>query len=226
MKRKLIAAVAALFVLLLAGCGAQTDPPSSEGVESTASTHTPPTSTPVESESSSFSAGSETPGESSPAKTESPTESQTPTVSQQTPESTKPPKPVETIPPATESTPPVSSEPPQETQPPVTTEEPKPKTAYDFPFDMDAIKADCIAIGEGMGLQRDTSLTPDNATWWNPVTASQTSQGDSLKQGLRRYIESHTIENLAPYGMDAITYFNIYYESRGDGVYSIYFLFA
>ena len=39
------------------------------------------------------------------------------------------------------------------------------KTAYDFEFDMEAIKADCISIGQSMGLRLDTSLTPSNASW-------------------------------------------------------------
>jgi len=105
-------------------------------------------------------------------------------------------------------------------------EETKPKSAYDFEFDMEAIKADCIDIGKGMGLHLDTSLTPSNATWWNPVTASQSNQGTKLKQDLESYIKFHTVENLGSYGIDEITDFNIYYEARGNGVYSVYFLFA
>ena len=93
-------------------------------------------------------------------------------------------------------------------------------------FDMEAIKADCIDIGKGMGLHLDTSLTPSNATWWNPVTASQSNQGTKLKQDLESYIKFHTVENLGSYGIDEITDFNIYYEARGNGVYSVYFLFA
>lgn len=62
---------------------------------------------------------------------------------------------------------------------------------------MEAIKADCIDIGKGMGLHLDTSLTPSNATWWNPVTASQSNQGTKLKQDLESYIKFHTVENSA-----------------------------
>lgn len=91
---------------------------------------------------------------------------------------------------------------------------------------MEAIKADCIDIGKGMGLHLDTSLTPSNATWWNPVTASQSNQGTKLKQDLESYIKFHTVENLGSYGIDEITDFNIYYKARGNGVYSVYFLFA
>lgn len=132
-----------------------------------------------------------------------------------------------------EETPPAPTEKPQETQPPTEApqptaapEETKPKTAYDYEFDIEAIKADCIGIGQGMGLTLDSSLTPDNAAWWNPVTASQSNQGEALKQSLVSYITFHTAENLGAYGMDEITSFNICCEARGNGEYLIYFLFA
>jgi hypothetical protein len=111
-------------------------------------------------------------------------------------------------------------------QPTVAPEETKPKTAYDYAFDIEAIKADCIGIGQSMGLSLDSSLTPDNAAWWNPVTAFQSNQGEALKQSLVSYITFHTAANLGSYGMDEITDFNIYCEARGNGEYSIYFLFA
>ena len=122
--------------------------------------------------------------------------------------------------PTTETPPPA---PPQPTAAP---EEAKPKTAYDYEFDIAAIKADCIGIGQSMGLSLDSSLTPDNAAWWNPVTASQSCQGEALKQSLESYITFHTATNLGSYGMDEITDFNIYCEARGNGEYLIYFLFA
>ena len=143
--------------------------------------------------------------------------------------------------PAAETTPAPTEQPqtaqqqPQEVQPQVETlpaqptaapEETKPKTAYDYAFDIEAIKADCIGIGQSMGLSLDSSLTPDNAAWWNPVTASQSNQGEALKQSLVSYITFHTAANLGSYGMDEITDFNIYCEARGNGEYSIYFLFA
>ena len=105
-------------------------------------------------------------------------------------------------------------------------EDTKPKTAYDYEFDIETVKEDCIGIGLDMGLALDSSLTPSNSTWWKPVTASQNNQGDALKQSLERYITFHTVENLGAYGIDEITAFNIYCEARGNGSYSIYFLFA
>ena len=137
----------------------------------------------------------------------------------------------ETKPAATESNS-APVEKPEETEPPVVIppqtvpEDTKPKTAYDYEFDIEAVKADCIGIGLSMGLALDSSLTPSNSTWWNPVTASQNNQGEALKQSLERYITFHTVENLGAYGIDEITAFNIYCEARGNGSYSIYFLFA
>lgn len=137
----------------------------------------------------------------------------------------------ETKPAATESNS-APAEKPEETEPPVVIppqtvpEDTKPKTAYDYEFDIEAVKADCIGIGLSMGLALDSSLTPSNSTWWNPVTASQNNQGEALKQSLERYITFHTVENLGAYGIDEITVFNICCEARGNGSYSIYFLFA
>ena len=121
--------------------------------------------------------------------------------------------------PTTENTPP-----PTETPTQAASE--NTKTAYDFEFDMEAIKADCIGVGQSMGLRLDTSLTPSNASWWNPVTASRSNQGEALKQSLESYIKFHTAENLSAYGIDEISDFNICCEAKGNGEYLIYFLFA
>lgn len=125
-------------------------------------------------------------------------------------------KPVETAP--AESIPEI-------TQPPVS-EPQAPKTAYDYGFDINAIAADCIEIGKSMGLTHVSSLTPQNAAYWNPVTASESNQGAALKQSLESYIRFHTLENLSTYGLDEIHDFNIYCEPGENGTYTIYFLFA
>ena len=153
------------------------------------------------------------------------------------PKETEQPKPTE--PPATSrpTEPPASTESPASTEPPATTEpqapvetdspvETQPKTAYDYEFDINVIRADCIAIGQSMGYSLNTSLTPQNATWWNPVTASEANQGNALRSNLEQYIRFHTVANLGVYGLDEITEFNIYCESRGGGSYAIYFVFA
>ena len=147
-----------------------------------------------------------------PAAETTPAPTEQPQAVQQEPQETQ--QPIAETPP---------SAPPQPTAAP---EEAKPKTAYDYEFDIEAIKADCIGIGQSMGLNLDSSLTPDNAAWWNPVTASQSNQGEALKQSLESYITFHTAANLGSYGMDEITDFNICYEARGNGEYLIYFLFA
>ena len=77
-----------------------------------------------------------------------------------------------------------------------------------------------------MGYTLNTSLNPQNATWWNPVTASESNQGSSLKSALEQYIRFHTVANLSAYGLDEITEFNICCESIGGGSYAIYFVFA
>lgn len=142
-----------------------------------------------------------------------------------TPAPTEQPQAAQQEPQETQQTP-TETPPPAPPQPTAVAEETKPKTAYDYEFDIAAIKADCIGIGQSMGLSLDSSLTPDNAAWWNPVTASQSNQGTALKQSLESYITFHTAANLGSYGMDEITDFNIYCEARGNGEYLIYFLFA
>lgn len=149
---------------------------------------------------------SEAPKQTEPSAPSAPTEPTPP----EPPAPTEPPTPTEPLAP-------VEIEPPVETQP---------KTAYDYEFDINAIRADCIAIGQSMGYTLNTSLTPQNATWWNPVTASESNQGSALRSGLEQYIRFHTVSNLSAYGLDEITEFNICCESRGGGSYTIYFVFA
>lgn len=66
-----------------------------------------------------------------------------------------------------ESQPPTPSESPKETEQTKPTELPAPteppvetqsKTEYDYEFDIQAIRADCIAIGQSMGYTPNTSL--------------------------------------------------------------------
>lgn len=210
---------------------------------------------PVPTEPSVKSAESETPKTPNPPRQTEPTdptkaedhakpsESTQPVETQPEPaKPTEPPKETEQPKPAEPPAPPAPTEPaptelPAPTEPlapteppaPVETEPPvvaQPKTAYDYEFDINAIRADCIAIGQSMGYTLNTSLTMQNATWWNPVTASESNQGSSLKSALEQYIRLHTVANLGAYGLDEITEFNICCESRGGGSYAIYFVFA
>ena len=145
-------------------------------------------------------------------------------VQSETVKQTEPVKQIEAETPATKPTTENNNPPPVEM--PTQTASENTKTAYDYEFDMEAIKADCIGVGQSMGLCLDTSLTPSNASWWNPVTASRSNQGETLKQSLESYIKFHTAENLSAYGIDKISDFNICCEAKGNGEYLVYFLFA
>lgn len=136
------------------------------------------------------------------------TESETPIV---TPETEAPPP----VPPVQTET--AESVPQQETPP-------QPKSIYDFEFDIDAIRAELIAVGEGMGLTHSGDLTPDNASWATPVTASADFQGENLKRRLKDYVRSMP-ELITAYGGNPIQYFTIYAEPLGGGSYRIYFLY-
>lgn len=146
------------------------------------------------------------------AETETPKpEAPKPTVSEETKE---PEKPVQS-----------DKEPPAE-QP---TEEVKPKTAYDYEFDIEAIRNDLISLGCSMGLTHITTddgmkITPDNASWATPVTASESFQGERLKRKLTDYVQSMP-DIITAYGGAPIEYFTIYIEPLGSGSYRIYFLY-
>ena len=104
------------------------------------------------------------------------------------------------------------------------TEPPKAKSIYDFEFDITAIQSELLKIGTDMGLTVDSSLTPDNASWGNPVTASESFQGQRLENRLKDYVRS-TPELIATYGGVEITHFYIFIEQIGNGSYRIYYLY-
>lgn len=143
-------------------------------------------------------------------------------------ESTQP-EPAE--PTQTEPAEPQQPEPAESTQPepPKEPEPEQPKSAYDYGFDMEAIRSDLIALGEGMGLTHitidsGTAVTPDNASWATPVTASGDFQGDRLKRKLQDYVQSMP-GLITAYGGEPIEYFTIYIEPLDGGSYRIYFLY-
>ncbi|NBH34745.1 hypothetical protein D3Z58_14550 [Clostridiaceae bacterium] len=251
MKKRMIAGMMFL-VLTVSGCSAVSTAPTTinelaEETRAEAETDSTDSILSSESEKADAPVESKAPEETeSPQSTAAPEETASQPIAEEAPKAPEPAATVssESKEPAAEATPAPTEQPqtaqqePQETQPTTETpppappqptvapEETKPKTAYDYEFDIAAIKADCIGIGQSMGLSMDSSLTPDNAAWWNPVTASQSNQGTALKQSLESYITFHTAANLGSYGMDEITDFNIYCEARGNGEYLIYFLFA
>lgn len=124
---------------------------------------------------------------------------------------------------------PIEESKPTPQPPPIQTEteesvQPQPKSIYDFEFDIDAIRAELIAVGEGMGLTHSGNLTPDNASWFTPVTASANFQGANLERRLKDYVQSMP-GLITAYGGNPIQYFTIYAEPLGGGSYRIYFLY-
>lgn len=142
-------------------------------------------------------------------------------------EAPKPEQPKESAAPSVESKPAPSK--PEQPEPQTPVEPVKPKSAYDYEFDTEAIRSDLIAIGEGMGLTHITTddgnpITPDNASWGAPITASQSYQGESLRQKLTEYVKSMP-GLITAYGGEAIEYFTIYVQANGGGSYTFYFLY-
>ena len=251
MKKKIAVLTAMLLVLGLTGCNnttAKNNPPepfsSSESNEISSDTDT----LPATEDTSEVETTPEPTQSAEPAKTESTaeardtesskpketeqisvqtsapqdeppqkTESETPTVTPET-ETPPPAPPVQTE--TTESTPPqetTESTPPQETTP-------EPKSIYDYEFDVAAIRAELIEVGEGMGLTHSGDLTPDTASWSTPVTASADFQGANLERRLKDYVQSMP-GLITAYGGNQIEYFTIYAEPLGGGSYRFYFLY-
>ena len=242
MKKRIAVLTAILLVLGLTGCNntaAKNNPPepfsSSESNEISSDTDTLPateetseveqtpestqSTEPAETQSTAEVRDTESSKEKEPEQTavqtsapqdEPPqkTESETPTV---TPETETPPP----APPVQTET--AESTPPQETPP-------QPKSIYDYEFDIDAIRAELIAVGEGMGLTYSGDLTPDTASWSTPVTASADFQGANLERRLKDYVQSMP-GLITAYGGNQIEYFTIYAEPLGGGSYRFYFLY-
>ena len=147
-----------------------------------------------------------------------PTEETTPT------ETTKPSeteKPKDTTSPTEETKPPVEEPKPEETKPQETTD------PYSYPFNIEQIRKDCIALGKSYGFTLDESLTPNKSSWAGAETASSNTQGTRLKRLLTEMVEYYSPAYREDMGLPAvnITAFNIYCESTGNGTYRIYFLF-
>lgn len=174
--------------------------------------------------------------ESTPTEETKPTEpTQPPSIEppKETTPPVKPTEPEETEPP-TEATEPEETDPPtepsapEETDPPVETTEPQePADPYAYPFNIEQIRQDCIALGRSYGFKLDESLTPSNSSWAGAETASSQTQGTRLKRLLTEMVEYYSPEYREAMGLPAvnITAFNIYCESTGNGTYRFYFLF-
>ena len=104
-----------------------------------------------------------------------------------------------------------------------------PQSIYNYEFDVEAIRAELISLGESMGLTHITSddgiaCTPDTCSWASPITASQSLQGDNLKRALQSYVSSMP-SIITSYGGSAISCFTIYVQDNGGGSYTFYFLY-
>lgn len=136
-----------------------------------------------------------------------------------TPEPAKPAEPVSESKPEIVATPEPTEE-PEPTPPPA----PEPKSIYDYEFDVEAIRQELISVGTGMGLTHTGDMTPDAASWSNPVTASQNFQGSGLERSLKDYVRSMP-DIITMYGGTTIQYFTIYVEPLGGGSCRFYFLY-
>lgn len=242
MKKKIAVLTAMLLILGLTGCNntaAKNNPPepfsSSESNEISSDTDT----LPATKETSEVETTPESTQSTKPAETQSTAEVRdTESSKEKEPEQTavqtsapqdEPPQKTESeapaVTPETETPPPAppvqtettESAPPQETPP-------QPKSIYDYEFDVDAIRAELIVVGEGMGLKHSGDLTPDTASWSTPVTASADFQGANLERRLKDYVRSMP-GLITAYGGNQIEYFTIYAEPLGGGSYRFYFLY-
>lgn len=246
MKKARIIAVMAALAVSLSGC-ANTDRPqtiqNSSGIETAASetyerTEQKDRSSASVSESKESTADStatvKAETESAQAENSQTTAEQSPAPGTQSPQTAVPnnapkpetPKAVEPTP-EPKPTPPPAEETPKVEQPqgtPPAPEEPAPKSIYDYEFDVAAIRSELIAVGEAMGLTHSSDLTPDNASWSTPVTASSDFQGANLERRLKDYVQSMP-GLITAFGGNQIEYFTIYAEPLGGGSYRFYFLY-
>ena len=102
-----------------------------------------------------------------------------------------------------------------------------PTDPYAYPFNIEQIRNDCIALGKSYGFVLNESLTPGNASWAGAETASTNTQGSLLKRVLGEMIEYYSPAYRESIGLPEINIsaFNIYCEQTGNGSYRIYFLF-
>ena len=155
--------------------------------------------------------------ESKPTEETKPTETTKPSETE---------KPKDPTPPA-EETKPEETKPPVEETKPEETKPQEPTDPYAYPFNIEQIRRDCIALGRSYGFTLDESLTPNNSSWAGAETASSNTQGTRLKRLLTEMVEYYSPAYREDMGLPAvnITAFNIYCESTGNDTYRIYFLF-
>lgn len=68
-----------------------------------------------------------------------------------------------------------------------------------------------IAWGQAVGMTHEAGArTPDSSSWDNPITASESFQGDILQSKLREYVQFYTSASWQSYGNEIVTHFTIY----------------
>lgn len=144
-------------------------------------------------------------------------------------ETKEPDAPKETVPPAPKEPTSTSAPPEPETTAPTTetSMSETPTDPYAYPFNIEQIRNDCIALGKSYGFVLNESLTPGNASWAGAETASTNTQGSLLKRVLGEMIEYYSPAYRESIGLPEINIsaFNIHCEQTGNGSYRIYFLF-
>lgn len=101
------------------------------------------------------------------------------------------------------------------------------KSIYEYPYDVEAIRKELIALGESLGYVHITTkpdgtpITPDNSSWALPEYAGPETTSKILERNLKEWVEWY------PQMMckgDPSTVFTIYIESNGNGEYNFYVL--
>ncbi len=245
MKRIILLFICILLCASLAGCKLNSDSidsslslvsdQSKTAIEQTSASSAPDTSDAAESSTEAKpTAGTAVPDTAAESKNEPAlTTPETTSPAQGDPqgggETKEPDAPKETVPPAPKEPTSTSAPPEPETTAPTTetSMSETPTDPYAYPFNIEQIRNDCIALGKSYGFVLNESLTPGNASWAGAETASTNTQGSLLKRMLGEMIEYYTPAYRESIGLPEINIsaFNIYCEQTGNGSYRIYFLF-
>ena len=106
------------------------------------------------------------------------------------------------------------------------TEAPTEKSIWDYPFDVEAIRAQCIEWGEATGMKHITEVegwgpcTPENSTYDMPEYIWKSWCGEKAASRVKEWIELSQTEIKLIHGGNPLEYFTIWLEVRdnGDGI--------
>lgn len=111
------------------------------------------------------------------------------------------------------------------------TEAPTEKSIWDYPFDVEAIRAQLIEWGEATGMKHITEVegwgpcTPENSSYNMPRSINKTWCGEKAANRLKGWIEYSQTELQLTQGGNPLEYFTIWLEERDNGeVIMIYLL--